>query len=405
MKLHQLRRCLLAVFVLAAAPLVSRAQITRFEIAGIPQVLRATTGGFSSGVRGGENLGYNTTTNRIHWHDDAGAAAGHSLFWLDPTISGDLGASPNALTGSVRHYNTSSTNTFFGGTVTGNVKTSYGGGQHGFAYVPETNSMFNIAGTGNGGAIVEYQPARSVSGSDTVGEGTIGDMTNSAREVSRVSGGVTTGEHKSGLAYLGDNGLNYEFLVINRHDSTSNEGIKIEVSKTFSTAPTATTSGVRSKTVGGEGASAFVTSAELNSLVPGVGDSIRDIANDLSGNIYAVSVDGTHNYLSAFTVDDLGTFIQIDLDPNSTDLHVDLLDLITDNAGTNVAATGLAVNGDASKIYIGASNTDTNPFDNIFIFDQVVGSAAVPEPASIAIWSLIGLSLAGYGCFRARRKI
>ena len=31
-------------------------------------------------------------------------------------------------------------------------------------------------------------------------------------------------------------------------------------------------------------------------------------------------------------------------------------------------------------------------------------SAAVPEPASVAIWSMIGLGLAGFGVYRARRK-
>ena len=32
------------------------------------------------------------------------------------------------------------------------------------------------------------------------------------------------------------------------------------------------------------------------------------------------------------------------------------------------------------------------------------GAAGVPEPASIAIWSLIGLALTGFGYYRVRRN-
>jgi len=38
-----------------------------------------------------------------------------------------------------------------------------------------------------------------------------------------------------------------------------------------------------------------------------------------------------------------------------------------------------------------------------FILDNLVVTA-VPEPASVAIWSLIGLGLAGFGCYRLRRR-
>ncbi len=40
-----------------------------------------------------------------------------------------------------------------------------------------------------------------------------------------------------------------------------------------------------------------------------------------------------------------------------------------------------------------------------FLDDVVVSQLqAVPEPASITIWSLLGLGLAGFGYFRIRRK-
>ncbi len=41
---------------------------------------------------------------------------------------------------------------------------------------------------------------------------------------------------------------------------------------------------------------------------------------------------------------------------------------------------------------------------NTAIFAVSGTAAAVPEPAPIAIWSLIGLGLAGFGYYRTRRK-
>ncbi len=62
--------------------------------------------------------------------------------------------------------------------------------------------------------------------------------------------------------------------------------------------------------------------------------------------------------------------------------------------------------------FSGSFGDANDPFDD---FDDGFGSftitsiqptatAAVPEPTSIATWSLIGLGLAGYGCYRLRRK-
>ena len=42
--------------------------------------------------------------------------------------------------------------------------------------------------------------------------------------------------------------------------------------------------------------------------------------------------------------------------------------------------------------------------DNLSINGFVTDAPPVPEPASIAVWSLLGLALAGFGCFRACRK-
>ena len=40
----------------------------------------------------------------------------------------------------------------------------------------------------------------------------------------------------------------------------------------------------------------------------------------------------------------------------------------------------------------------------IFAAGPGINQIAIPEPASLAIWSLVGLSLAGFGYYRTRRK-
>ncbi len=42
--------------------------------------------------------------------------------------------------------------------------------------------------------------------------------------------------------------------------------------------------------------------------------------------------------------------------------------------------------------------------DKIFHLNLASAAAAVPEPASLALWGMIGLALAGFGYYRARRK-
>lgn len=50
---------------------------------------------------------------------------------------------------------------------------------------------------------------------------------------------------------------------------------------------------------------------------------------------------------------------------------------------------------------LGTANQRRLPVDDLAFITSV---AAVPEPASVAIWSLLGLGLAGFGYYRVRRK-
>ena len=93
------------------------------------------------------------------------------------------------------------------------------------------------------------------------------------------------------------------------------------------------------------------------------------------------------NYLSAFSL--AGGYSPLDLNPDAT-MYVDLTGLITNTAGdTNISGHGLAVNGDASLIYIAASSGSTSTPDNIFVFESNE-ILPVAEPAGLI---LVGLAL------------
>lgn len=383
---------LLAVLLVAAASADADPIIVQFKVGGVAQVVRTASGGYVGGLQSSNQLGYNTDTDRIHVADTSNG--GYSLFWLDPEVYGDVGGSHDSRTGAARNWGTSaSTGDVYAGTVTGGVRQAMGSYGTGFAYVPETGSMFVKSGGGNNAAIHEYQAARTDGGSDVVGEGTVGDQTNSARLLSLASPTLTTGEFHVGLAYLGSDGDSLNFLFIDSSGGTSNHGAFFSLAAPRTTEPTATTAGTRSLTDLVE-AGAVVSSTDLGNLVPGVGDTIRDITNDLSGQIWALSTSGTDTYLSAFTL--VGNALtQVDLDPDSANLHVQLLGITDTDGVTPTAGYGLAVNGDASKIYVLANGTGK---DHIFIYDNL---AAVPEPATLALLALGGLAL---GAARIRRR-
>ncbi len=109
---------------------------------------------------------------------------------------------------------------------------------------------------------------------------------------------------------------------------------------------------------------------------------------------------------------------------------INALDVIDDFATLNLngprdqrLASKLILNADdtVGVFFLDGVNLGVGMFDqNSGLFDSIgnplitgngtltvtgiTSPQAVPEPASIAIWSLLGLGLAGFGAYRARRK-
>lgn len=71
-------------------------------------------------------------------------------------------------------------------------------------------------------------------------------------------------------------------------------------------------------------------------------------------------------------------------------------------AGESFASMGLDLH--TPDMLINLWGTSANAPDSELVQFTVASAAAVPEPASVAIWSMLGLGLAGFGVYRARRK-
>lgn len=81
-------------------------------------------------------------------------------------------------------------------------------------------------------------------------------------------------------------------------------------------------------------------------------------------------------------------------------LFLDGVDLTVDSA----ILDGVSLAPGSYNAGSGILDVENNNFFNGTGNLIVNAAAVVPEPASIALWSLIGLGLAGFGCYRARRK-
>jgi hypothetical protein len=97
-----------------------------------------------------------------------------------------------------------------------------------------------------------------------------------------------------------------------------------------------------------------------------------------------------------FSLVDDPNFIQM-ADVNIAHSNGSLLTSITDNGSTGLIASGV----DAIRFIV---DQTTFVYREIDVLGNPTAAAAIPEPASIAIWSLVGLGIAGFGYRRFRRK-
>jgi hypothetical protein len=393
---------LLALAVLLAPAAAMAAPVyERVEVGGVAQVLRAPVGGFANTEQSGR-LAYHSDNDRLYWSGHT--SAGHSYFWVDPTLTGNLGGSHDSSTGAVKSYKLGGSpppiiSDVYAGTVTGAVKSVLHSSNVGMAYLPPEQTVLTMVSTGNNAPIRSFQAAASVGGGDVVWEGTSASKVNSGRHrYDDGSGGLTTGFHKWGLAYLGEDATDYHFLFIDNRNSGGQNGKTMKWGKTPGTPVGPTTVGVRPISI----TSGTVTSTQLNGLVPGINDYVKAIGNDAAGNIYALSGEaGGTNYVSAFSA--AGGFSQIDLDPDDDNgagsMYLDLTGLITDTPDTsNITGHGIAVNADASLIWIAASSGSSSTPDNIFVF-ETTEEPPIPEPG-VLVLGLLGMPM----LLRRRRR-
>lgn len=128
----------------------------------------------------------------------------------------------------------------------------------------------------------------------------------------------------------------------------------------------------------------------------------------VSGTTFSAIASETSNNSISYVPNDYMTFnfdAQVQLDPDTQygfDWTTDGAGFTTwANADSNYAG-GEAFSSGANHIPNDA-NLQFRGVDRIFHLD-IAANTAVPEPTSVAIWSLLGLGLAAFGYYRVRRQ-
>ena len=103
------------------------------------------------------------------------------------------------------------------------------------------------------------------------------------------------------------------------------------------------------------------------------------------------------------------THIAVTLDPgNDTEFFVDGVSVGTLPGASPATATlnnDFTIGGGSffqQERFVGLID-DVRVYDGV-LTDEEIFNLTIPEPASIAIWSLLGLGLSGFGYWRVRRK-
>ncbi|MCG3179317.1 MAG: hypothetical protein BIFFINMI_01651 [Phycisphaerae bacterium] len=411
-----------------------------------PMLLDSTIG-YGSGYNptaGVGDLAVNTDTGVVYGLD--GSSYGYEIARFDPIAEYEKGLpAVNAGIGTTRVYTTPYVYT---GSVAGNNSVTNSVSM-GVSYDPYmvTNGHAGVITGANSGGAPHWQEYVAQSASEAIGqlnEGTTGTPVNTSAYVTLTTlqdsvGSLGDGGHWNGLtvdtfksqfaptndaasASLNDAGglVSRYFLGVSTSGGSGNwfQSIyAVHVDATRATEPNATTFGTRNAYFRDRSAAQalVIGGTDFDNLVPSVADLGKDMAVDpVTGDIYILTTTGLNGtaYLSA-----LRPTISNDSD---VAISYELVDLdLSDNGGLPggnaylqldtllngadlIAGMGLAFSGDGSRLYISvvATTAVTGEVQAVYALD--IGRASVPEPATLGLLMLGGLSLAGA---RIRRRI